>query len=105
MSDNREKYDPTRCQECVSTYVGSWPHHHQCTRKHLPDSPFCKQHLPKNVEARLKTANERGAIAWRARMIEFYGKRFYDALKKIAAGDNDPRSTAIEALSVLKEPP
>jgi hypothetical protein len=38
-----------RCVYEVCTYIGNWPHFHQCNRKrgHGPNKEYCKQHAQK----------------------------------------------------------
>lgn len=91
------KPDFSRCCEEVWSRE-RWSRHYQCTRPrgHGPDGAYCKQHDPEVVKARNDASNARGKEAWRKRMIEAYGKKFFDTLVKIADGYNDARGLARE---------
>ena len=53
----RNAIDLKRCRARV-TDSGSW-HAHQCSRDHLSDSDWCKQHSPESIEARLLASETR----------------------------------------------
>lgn len=91
--------DYARCCEEVWS-KDRWSRASQCGRKrgHGPDSAYCRQHDPEAAAKRQREAAERGAAKWRTRLLEIYGKTFYDALVKIASGHNDARGLAQEAL-------
>lgn len=95
----KETYRPELCQHEVVFHQSNWPNHKQCARKHLPGSPFCKQHDPAVEAARRAESDRRGAIAWLKRRKEFRGEHFFNALKAIADGDNNPRETARAAIA------
>ena len=100
MSHQRkETYDPGKCQQEVYVSEGGWPRYYQCSRRPLAGTQHCKQHQPDAIEARRAEADKRHQKAWRKRMMEFAGPTFFDALKKIADGDNNPRETAREAIA------
>lgn len=89
----------TRC--CASVWKDAW-HHGQCGRPrgHGPDGEYCKQHDPAAVEARRKDREETYRIKiLRANKPIADMLRYRDALHAIAAGHNDPRSLAAEALN------
>ena len=96
--------DRTRC--CAVVYSRErWSRAYQCERPrgHGPNGDYCKQHDPAAQAARDAKARAReaeAALKWRK---EVYGPRFYDALLAIANGHNDPRSLAIEVLSVIDD--
>jgi hypothetical protein len=94
------KPDLTRCCEEVRS-PGRWASYHQCTkpRGHGPDGAYCKQHDPEVAKARRAAADARGKVKWRERMLEAYGRTFFDALIKIADGHNDARGLAQEIVS------
>lgn len=48
--------DKVRCVAEVATYMGNWPHFHQCFRKrgYGPKSEWCKQHAKKLVDVLYK---------------------------------------------------
>lgn len=99
---NGNKEDASRCVMSVTPNErGGFAHAHQCNRKrgHGPDGLYCKQHDPAEVARRDAEAKARWDAKWdRAqrpnRLIAAYRK----ALEQIAAGHNDPRSLAAEAL-------
>ncbi len=101
----KETYRPERCQHEVTFYQSNWPNHKQCDRKHLPGSQFCKQHDPAAIAARRAESDKRGEIAWLKRRKEFRAEQFFDALKRIADGDNNPRETAREAIASFLDAP
>ena len=102
-SITRSKPDFSKC--CKTVWPdGAW-HSHQCRRKngHGPDGAFCKQHSPDVEAARRAKARERHekeTIEW---LFKHHGKKFALALKAIADGDNDPRTTAKTALGDMYE--
>lgn len=90
--------DFTHCCEEVTFYIGRWPKNKQCDRKrgYGPDQAYCKQHDPAAVEKRRGAADARYRDAQNKRRYELYGRTFFDALKKIADGHNDPRTLAMD---------
>lgn len=84
------------CIEVTPNERGGAAHRHQCRRKrgYGPNSAYCKQHDPAAVAKRHSAIDARADAAWLARRYEFSGKRFYDALVRIAEGHNDPRGLA-----------
>lgn len=101
-----QKPDLTRCCEEVWTRE-RWSRrhqHHQCSkpRGHGPDGAYCKQHDPEVVNARRAAVEARSKEAWNKRLLEAYGKTFYDTLVKIAEGHNDARGLAQEAINRFK---
>lgn len=87
--------DTSRCVMSVTPNErGGFAHSHQCNRKrgHGPDKLYCKQHDPAETKARW---DKKLNCAQRPnRLIAAYR----EALEKIAAGHNDPRTLAAEAL-------
>ena len=59
---------------------------------------FCKQHHPATAKKRQGEADERWNIRTaernHARALREHGSSAIDVIKKIASGDNDPRTTA-----------
>lgn len=103
---NGRKPDIDRCCEEVSSGTRG-ALFHQCWRKrgHGPDRAYCKQHDPATVQAKrdaweAKYQRQR-AIDDRRYAIQAAGEKMLAALHKIANGDNDPRTTAKEALRGL----
>jgi hypothetical protein len=88
--------DETRCQ--AEVWETRWPRPYQCQRKAVVDGKWCKQHDPAAIEARKKAADARSDAEWQKRRIEIHGKCFYETLKQIAEGHNDPRALAQEML-------
>ena len=92
--------DFSRC--CVKVRDGSsrWPHYYQCSRKngHGPDGAYCKQHVPDVVAKRDEERRERELARYRKQQMEWAGPRWFNVLKQIADGHNDPRSLAKEAI-------
>jgi hypothetical protein len=91
--------DFTRC--CVSVTPnerGGGARTHQCfrARGHGPDEAYCKQHDPATVKARAAKADEEYRVKHYAEMKRWCGPSFLEALRKIAAGHNDPRTFATE---------
>lgn len=93
------KPDFTKCCEQIWTRE-RWSRHMQCSRPrgHGPDGAYCKQHDPEVVKARKAAMDARSKESWNKRMMEVYGKTFFDALVKIAEGHNDARSFAQEVI-------
>lgn len=99
---NGHREDTTRCIMSVipSERGGSW-HAHQCNRKrgHGPDGLYCKQHDPAEEQRRRAAASARWEAQDAARMRPYRQRDAYrKALEDIAAGHNDPRALAAEAL-------
>lgn len=90
------KPDLERC--CETLQDRFHPGGYQCTRKrgYGPDKAYCKQHDPDAVKARRAKADAEYQIKRYAEAAKWYGPTFLDALRKIAAGHNDPRSLAKE---------
>lgn len=92
--------DLTRCCEEVTTYVGRFPQHHQCGRKrgYGPDKAYCKQHDPEAVKARREASEAKYNAEFNKRRYQWHGRKFFDVLKIIADGHNDPRTLARETI-------
>ena len=91
-----------RCQERVVRYIGNWSTGGQCYRS-AAIGDRCKQHDPERVK---KKTLERNAIAdqkWQHRRKEIHGARFYNALKQIANGHNNPRTLAQGVVNKFEE--
>ena len=98
-----QRPDYSRCCEEVSANGSWWGA--QCSRKrgYGPHGAYCKQHDPEAVKARRDEAAAVYREKRRRRLIESYGPRFHAALKKIAAGADDPVSIAAEAIKGIEE--
>ena len=97
---NRRREDVSLCIEEVAGRE-SWPSYRQCTRKrgHGPDGLYCKQHQPDAVESRGREATKRyEEQRWRENRPARQRDAYRAALEDIAAGHNDPRERALEAL-------
>ena len=92
--------DPAYCKAGVWGKE-RWPSYSQCARKSGVDG-WCKQHHPDAEALRNKEANARWEKGLRKSAMGFYGETFMLALIKIRDGDNDPRTTAAEALANCK---
>lgn len=111
MSHYRKTYgrgkppDLTRCCQEVQVYPGNWPSYHQCRRPrgHGPEQAYCKQHDPAAAETRRAALTARSKEKWDKRRYELYGKQFFDALKQIADGHNDPRTLAKETIKPFEK--
>ena len=55
------------------------------------------------VKARHAAVDVRATKRWNAQRVEIAGPRFLSALRKIAAGHNDPRTLAAEIIEHYKE--
>lgn len=99
---NRPDYD--RC--CVEVWTQErWSRAHQCNRKrgHGPEGAYCKQHDPAVEEERKRETAKRQKAKWNEQRYESYGKTFFRALEKIAAGHNDARGLAQEVVGDFKK--
>ena len=88
--------DYTRCCKGVVSREGGWTHEYQCTRKrgYGPDGAYCKQHDPEAAKERRAEADKRATASQERYRIELAAPRFLAALRRIAAGHNDPRGLA-----------
>lgn len=91
-----------RCQERIARYIGSWPHFGQCLRA-AAVGDRCKQHSPEVRAHKAAKREEQANADRRQRRLEWAGPRFYEALKQIAEGHNDPRIVAREAIKEYKD--
>lgn len=99
------KPDFARCADEV------WPNDrfpisHQCNRKRGfgPEQAFCKQHDPEAKKERERKACENYEKGIRRQKM-MWGREFFDALRKIAEGHNDPRGLAQEVIApFIKKP-
>jgi hypothetical protein len=78
-----------------------WARASQCQRKRGfgPDLAYCKQHDPVAVEARNKAASAKYNEQYNRERYSWNGRRFFDALQKIADGHNDARGFAQEVIT------
>jgi hypothetical protein len=86
-------------ERCCETLHGRFnPGGYQCTRKrgHGPDGAYCKQHDPEAAKTRREKADAAYKVKHYAEMKKWFGPSFLEALRKIAAGHNDPRTLATE---------
>lgn len=86
-----------RCQEQVCRYTGNWPHFGQCERS-AKVGDRCRQHDPVAIEARKRATREREDEEYKQHLMKIYGPRFFNVLKQIAAGHNDPRRLAQDTI-------
>ena len=96
--------DKSKCAANV-TSASIWDGGSQCTRKAIcdPDKDgnptTCKQHSQEASKARKDKRDAEYARQSREWAFKRNGERFYDALKLIAEGHNDPRSLAQDVIS------
>lgn len=98
---------PDRCAVEVNRPRGAWSFWAQCSGPAKFERVIggqtvkvCNTHRPEVVQARNAAKNERGEAKMREWRRGIYRPAEYrDALRAIAAGDNDPRATAREALA------
>ncbi len=90
--------DFTRCCEEVSDSM-NW-NTYQCSRKrgYGPDKAYCKQHDPEAVKARRAASDAKYNAEFNKRRYEWHGRKFFDVLKQIVDGHNDPRTLARETI-------
>lgn len=93
--------DKARCKAQVYTNQGGCGRFDQCTRKPHADG-WCKQHHPDVEAARRAAADAKYEADRRRQAMGRHGERMMAALIKIRDGDNDPRTTAAEALAGIK---
>lgn len=104
--NRKRKPDYSKCAANVSS-ASIWDGGLQCSRKASCDPnshgnmTTCKQHSETVTKAREKKAKEKYALENRKWLIRLNGQKFYDALKKIADGHNDPRGLAKATLSKI----
>lgn len=93
--------DTTRCCELVSDSNG-W-RYHQCSRKrgYGPEKAYCKQHDPEAVKARREASDAKYNAQINKLRYEWHGRKFFDVLKIIADGHNDPRTLARETIDAF----
>ena len=90
------------CEEiCVQ---GGWPLFHQCTksRGYGPEQAYCKVHDPVYVAKKKDAAKEKASAASKRDNVAWAAQRLFNALCRIADGDNDPVSIAHEAIKDLR---
>lgn len=83
----------------ATTFERGWPR--KCSNNAVGDHGMCRVHSPEAVARRRVKQDERDKIQAmniqrqiaKARFAS-HARTFYDALKKIADGDNDPRALA-----------
>ena len=92
--------DFKRCCAVVYERESRWPRPYQCqkARGHGPDGAYCKQHDPAAKEARRAASNARYREKYNRERYQWYGREFFDVLKKIADGHNDARGLAQETI-------
>ena len=111
----RYRYPPVRdglrCEGSKYYQVGRFGEFHQCESKGKHEwqgHRWCGVHHPPTVEAKKQArsdewARERAAQSARYRIAESERQQRYaalEAIKKIAAGHNDPRGLAMEVLGL-----
>jgi len=87
-----------RCQKDVMRYIGNWPKSGQCEFAAKDGTDFCKIHHPDAEAKRDAEVKARYDVQWAKRRKEIHGASFFAVLEKIAAGHNDPRTLAQEAI-------
>lgn len=105
---NREGTPPdfSRCAEEVFSGRGM---HHQCGNKATvePDEQGrptkCRVHSKAFHDEKAAEADRRYRAERKRNAFQWNGRRFYEALKLIADGHNDPRAVAEEAISIMKQ--
>lgn len=92
--------DFKRCCAVVYERESIWPRPYQCqkARGHGPDGAYCKQHDPAAGEARRAASHARYIEKHNRERVQWYGREFFDVLKKIAEGHNDARGLAQETI-------
>ncbi len=93
-----------RCQEKIRQWSGPWPRYGQCGRA-AKVGDRCSQHDPKMVRAREAKTRARQKAKWNKQMVEMNGPHFLATLRKIAAGHNDARGLAQEAVAKFEKKP
>ena len=88
---------PDRCKAGVYPQE-RWSRTHQCTRKPVKDG-WCRTHHPDAEAERKAAASAKYEAEMRRHAMGWHGERMMAALIKIRDGDNDPRTTAAEALA------
>lgn len=102
------KPDPTRCAKEVSD-SSLWGHYHQCTRKakYDPDEngkpTTCKVHSEAAIAARRAKQEDAQRVSSHMFWLQKYGATFFDALKEIADGHNDPRALAAAKIKEFQD--
>lgn len=96
--------DFKRC--CASLHDKWHPGGYQCSRKRGfgPDLAYCRQHDPETVKKRRDEVRTAGEKRYRKQRLEWAGPRFYEVLKQIADGHNDPRTIAALAIKTYHPP-
>ena len=98
---NPEGHAPDLARCCEEVWSNErWPRATQCSRKrgHGPDGAYCKQHDPEAVKARQAASDAKYNAEFNKRRYELHGRKFFDVLKVIADGHNDPRTLARETI-------
>lgn len=109
--------DPSQCRASVVPNESfGWIHAYQCTRKPLvfrcldgAEYGFCKQHDPEAVTERSRARSEKWRLEREQKDQEYDRQKqtqkamdaCKDAIVQIAAGHNDPRKLAGEALQLF----
>lgn len=103
-SPDGQRPDYTRCCIEVGRPLGRTTMFGQCLkpRGHGPDGAYCKIHDPDAVKARQAKQHSEYVTKHNKRREEWYGPEFLAALRKIAAGHNDPRALAAEVIATFE---
>lgn len=96
------KPDLTRC--CERLYSRLSPGGYQCNRPrgHGPDKAYCRTHDPAKVAERQAKSTAKYETEMDKMRYQWSGRKFYDVLEKIAAGHNDARGLAQQAIDEFK---
>lgn len=81
----------------------SFPRKGRCMRKATVDGKWCKQHSPEAIAERTvksKAKNEANLRTWKFRNR---GQHYFQTLKQIAEGCNDPQHIAREAIKDMDD--
>lgn len=91
--------DYSRCCESVVP-PGRGVIARQCSKKrgHGPDGAYCTSHNPEAAKRRDEERSRKHAEETKRLRYQWSGRQFYEVLKQIAEGHNDPRALARETL-------
>ncbi len=93
---------PEQCQYKV-TYNKNWAKTRDCLRKAVKDTSFCTQHSDEQVKIREANSRATQEQKIKTHRYEYCGKYFYDVLKEIALGVDDPIGKAKVAVNKFEK--
>ena len=79
-----------------------WPRYHRCRFKAAvtrEGKPYCRVHDPKLREIKVKERQRDWNTKQNQERFKWHGRTFYNALKQIAEGHNDPGALARETIA------